>query len=383
MRAESTCSSRRRGASSRPAAPPREGATGTRSCENYEGGWQELFPSCNDPCAYRGVSDPLPRRGGDRARGSVERRRDGEVRLRCRVDCRPDAVRAGAHDAAGRATALVLEETRDEHVGRAVRSSSGATTASLGPPFLQPGCRLELPARTIVTIPELWEETARLEPGTALAWPDARLAGRAARSTCARPRARGERATTTSTSRISTRAGSPWRTPRSGCTFALAWDPDVFPLADLLAALRRGGGDAARRLLRAGRRAVGDPARLAEAVRAERGFRARARRLAPDEADRDDRKRRMAAGSLPGRRQGLRRRDARRRRPRPRGGGRRVHGLRRAVRLREDDRAPDGRRPRGDHRGRDPDRRPRRERRSSRGSATSRWSSRTTRSTRT
>ena len=45
----------------------------------------------------------------------------------------------------------------------------------LGPPFLEPGCRLHLPAGTIETIPELWEETARLEPGQRSAWPDARL----------------------------------------------------------------------------------------------------------------------------------------------------------------------------------------------------------------
>ena len=51
------------------------------------------------------------------------------------------------------------------------------------------------------------------------------------------------------------------------------------------------------------------------------------------------------------------------RRARPRDPGGRVHGVRRPVRLRQDDRAQDGRRPRGDHRGRDPDRRAGRERR--------------------
>ncbi len=46
----------------------------------------------------------------------------------------------------------------------------------VGPPFLEAGCRLEIPARTIVTSPELWEpETARLEPGRREPWPLAPL----------------------------------------------------------------------------------------------------------------------------------------------------------------------------------------------------------------
>ena len=46
----------------------------------------------------------------------------------------------------------------------------------VGPPFLEPGCRLEIPARTIVTSPELWEpDTARLEPRRREPWPWAPL----------------------------------------------------------------------------------------------------------------------------------------------------------------------------------------------------------------
>src|SRR6185312_16415117 len=45
----------------------------------------------------------------------------------------------------------------------------------VGPPFLEAGCRLELPATTIVTAEEVWEETARLEPGQESQWPHARL----------------------------------------------------------------------------------------------------------------------------------------------------------------------------------------------------------------
>ena len=69
--------------------------------------------------------------------------------------------------------------------------------------------------------------------------------------------------------------------------------------------------------------------------------------------------------------------------PRPRDRGRRVRGVRRAIGLRQDDGAADGRRARGDHRRRAPDRRRRRQRPRAAATATSRWSSRTTRSTRT
>jgi hypothetical protein len=46
----------------------------------------------------------------------------------------------------------------------------------LGTPFLAAGCRLETSAQTIVTIPEVWEATARLAPGQRSAWPAAQLA---------------------------------------------------------------------------------------------------------------------------------------------------------------------------------------------------------------
>ena len=69
----------------------------------------------------------------------------------------------------------------------------------VGPPFLEAGCRLEIPARTIVTSPELWEpETARLEPARREPWPRRRCAP-AGPSTSVTSRAPRRGATTTST----------------------------------------------------------------------------------------------------------------------------------------------------------------------------------------
>ena len=76
---------------------------------------------------------------------------------------------------------------------------------------------------------------------------------------------------------------------------------------------------------------------------------------------------RSGKSGLRRRRQDLPGRDARGRRPEPRDRGRRVPRARRPVGLRQVDRAADDRRPRGHHRGRDPDRRPRRQRRRAEG----------------
>jgi hypothetical protein len=42
-----------------PGAKPREGSDGAPFLENYEGCRQELFPSTNDPCSYRGTPVPF------------------------------------------------------------------------------------------------------------------------------------------------------------------------------------------------------------------------------------------------------------------------------------------------------------------------------------
>jgi len=42
-----------------PGAAPREGSDGAAFLENYEGTWQELFPSTNDACSYRGATVPF------------------------------------------------------------------------------------------------------------------------------------------------------------------------------------------------------------------------------------------------------------------------------------------------------------------------------------
>src|SRR5713226_4292290 len=42
-----------------PGAPPREGSGEREYMWNYEGGWQELFPSANFACTYQGRAMPF------------------------------------------------------------------------------------------------------------------------------------------------------------------------------------------------------------------------------------------------------------------------------------------------------------------------------------
>ena len=142
---------------------------------NYEGGWQELFPSCNDPCSYRGTEIPFH---GEVALTAWEV--TARPRWRRRRADRPrallaHAVRArAAHAHRARAPTLTLRERVENLSGEAHHLVWGHHCV-VGAPFLEAGCRLHAPVSTIVTLPEAWEETARLAPGQREPWPHALL----------------------------------------------------------------------------------------------------------------------------------------------------------------------------------------------------------------
>ena len=156
-----------------PGSPPREGSAGEAFLANYEGAWQELFPNTNDACAYRDALLPFH---GEVATlpwsWSAEGGEDA-VAVRLSVDCRQTPFRLerlmrlpyGER-------ALVLEES--------VRNTSAEPAhfvwghhCVLGPPLVAAGAELRVPCRTIVTISDLWEDTARLAPGQRSHWPTA------------------------------------------------------------------------------------------------------------------------------------------------------------------------------------------------------------------
>ncbi|MFN2629236.1 MAG: aldose 1-epimerase [Gaiellaceae bacterium] len=152
-----------------PGAPPREGAGGHPFLEHYAGGWQELFPSANDSTEYRGEAIPFH---GEVASLPWECRPDGDA-LRCSVRCVRTPFRLERVMRLEDGT-LVLDERVSNEGARPAQFVWGHHLV-LGPPFIERGCVLEIPARTLETVPELWEETARLEPGQREPWPAARL----------------------------------------------------------------------------------------------------------------------------------------------------------------------------------------------------------------
>jgi Domain of unknown function (DUF4432) len=136
--------------------------------DRYAGGWQELFPSANDETTYRG--ETLPFHGEVALLPWECELEDGA--LVCRVRCQRTTFlleRTMRIDGE-----LVLEE-RVTNEGEVSSHFTWGHHLVLGPPFLERGCRLDVPARTIVTIPQMWEDTARLESDQVSTWPHARL----------------------------------------------------------------------------------------------------------------------------------------------------------------------------------------------------------------
>jgi galactose mutarotase-like enzyme len=159
-----------------PGAAPREGSGDLEFLWNYEGGWQELFPSVNDPGTYRGR--PIPFHGEVATlpwEWETLQHDAREIAVRCRVRCRqtPFVLERVMRLRVGEGR-LALDETVTNE-GHVPAHFVWGHHCVVGPPFLEAGCELRAAAQTIVTIPEMWEETARLAPGQRESWPRARL----------------------------------------------------------------------------------------------------------------------------------------------------------------------------------------------------------------
>jgi hypothetical protein len=155
-----------------PGSQPRAGSDGAAFLENYEGGWQELFPNTNDPASYRGISLPF--------HGEVATLQwswlqvgggFGETAVRFTVECRLTPFRLE------RTMRLPHGERRlvlDERVTNLSASPAHFTWGHhcvVGPPLVGDGAELRIPCRTIITGAEPWEDTARLVPGQRSNWP--------------------------------------------------------------------------------------------------------------------------------------------------------------------------------------------------------------------
>jgi len=160
-----------------PLSEPREGSDGNAFLENYEGGWQALLPNTNDPCTVDGIDYPFHGEvaavpwsasfGEDRAQRSAF--------IEMSVDCRlvPLRLVRTLRCRDGKAE-LVLDEQVSNLGDHPVTFVWGHHLV-LGAPLVGAGAQLSLSGRTLVTPGEVWEDTARLEPGQRSAWPLARL----------------------------------------------------------------------------------------------------------------------------------------------------------------------------------------------------------------
>ena len=140
--------------------------------DNYEGGWQELFPSANDACEYRGRA--IPFHGEAALRPWVTRvLAEGPApRVEFSADMtilpfRLTKVLALSPDEPVLEVAYSVENTGEEpwHY-------NWGEHIVLGAPFLEAGCRFDMAGGSIATLPTIFEDaTAILAPGQAALWP--------------------------------------------------------------------------------------------------------------------------------------------------------------------------------------------------------------------
>ena len=147
-------------------AAPRAGSGDTAFQWNYEGGWQELFPSAHYACTYRGQAIPFH---GEVAtlpwQDVIVKDTAEEVAALFSVRCRQTPLRLERLVRLRRGEgSLHFEETITNQADAPAHFVWGDHCV-VGAPFLEAGCRLEAPARVFQTAPQVNEATARLLPG--------------------------------------------------------------------------------------------------------------------------------------------------------------------------------------------------------------------------
>ena len=212
-----------------PGAPPRGGSGDIEFQWNYEGGWQELFPSANFACTYQGRTMPFHGEVATLAwEQTVLEDTPEAVAVMFAVRCRqtPFRLERRMRLARGQAT-LTFDETITNESEDPAHFVWGQHCV-VGAPFLEAGCRLETPARVLYTPPALNEPTSRLAPGQRGDWP---LAPLRAGGTLDLRDVPGPEAHTHDGLFMTDLTGG-WvavTNPRLDLTFSLHWDPAVYP----------------------------------------------------------------------------------------------------------------------------------------------------------
>jgi Domain of unknown function (DUF4432) len=159
-----------------PGSPPHDGSGGMEFLQNYEGCWQELFPSCNDPTTYNGQTIPFH---GEVAHlpWQYDIVTDTSVALAVhfQVETRLTTFRLERTMRLERGSVRLTLDEKVTNVGASEQHFVWGHHCVVGGPWLEAGCKLDMPARSIHTIEHIYEEkTARLAPGQHEPWPQAR-----------------------------------------------------------------------------------------------------------------------------------------------------------------------------------------------------------------
>ncbi len=198
--------------------------------ENYEGGWQELFPSAGSACRYR--DHPIPMHGEVALLPwgfTVIRDEPDETIVRLAVRCRhtPFRLERQMRLPAGRACLELKERVTNE--GNAPAHFVWGHHIALGGDFLERGCRLDIPARTLITPDQPFDPPAiRLAPGQREPWPMAR--GRNPDERLDLREIPGPEAHSHDDALLAdlTQGYAAVTNPRLGLTFRLSWDVSLF-----------------------------------------------------------------------------------------------------------------------------------------------------------
>lgn len=198
--------------------------------DNYEGGWQELFPNVNDGCEYRGRSIPMH---GEVALLPWEyqiMQDDGqasEIALAVRCQQTPFHLERRMRLRQG-SSQLEIQETLTNEADEPWSFVWGHHL-TLGDKFIEDGCRLEVPAEGMVSLDQFYEPaTARLAPGQNSQWPFAQ--GRKPGEVVDLRHIPGPQAHTHDDIFLRVPQRGVWSVtnPRLGLRFSLEWDPEIF-----------------------------------------------------------------------------------------------------------------------------------------------------------
>jgi hypothetical protein len=209
---------------------PPAGAPVSDFLENYEGGWQELFPNANDACEYRGRSIPFHGEVALLPWGFEALRDDAEeTALRLWVTCRITPFRLERVLRLRRGVPRLWVEERVTNIGNEFFEFVWGHHITLGGDFLEDGCRLDIPASRICTPAQLYEpHTARLAPAQDEPWPLA-LGRDGERIDLRQIPGPSARAHDDAILGGLSRGVYTVTNPRLGLRFRLEWDAAVFP----------------------------------------------------------------------------------------------------------------------------------------------------------